>query len=95
MVTVEPQVLIYLKAPLADYMDARGITVRALQHKVSDHKFRVSHGTIGHLRNSTRRPVKPELAKRLVKALDVPYSILFVERVSNVHREVARQEKVA
>lgn len=95
MVTVEPQVYRYLKAPLAEYMDARGITVRELQYKVSDHKFRVSHGTIGHLRKNTDRAVNKELAKRISKALGVPYNILFVERTSNVHREVARPGRAA
>jgi len=95
MVTTEPEVYRYLKAPLADYMDARDMTVRELQYKVSDHKYRVSRGTIGHLRNNTDRSINKELAKRLVKALGVPYSILFVEKSSNVQREVARPEKVA
>ncbi len=90
MVTVEPQVYRYLKAPLAEYMEPRGITVRELQYKVSDHKYRVSHGTIGYLRLNTDRAVKKELAKRISKALGVPYNILFIERTSNVHREVAR-----
>lgn len=90
MVTHEPQVYRYLKAPLAEYMEARDITVRDLQYKVSDHKYRVSRGTIGHLRNNTDRAINLELAKRLVKALGVPYNILFIEKTSNVHREGAR-----
>lgn len=94
-VKTEPQVYRYLKAPLADYMEARDLTVRALQYKVSDNKFRVSHGTIGHLRNHTDRSVNKELAKRIAKALGVPYSILFVERSSNVQREVAPKGRAA
>lgn len=91
MVTTEPKVEVRLKAPLESFMDARGLTVRALQHKVSDHRYQVSHGTIGHLRKYTDRSVSPELAARLTKALDVPFSILFVERVSTVYREVAQR----
>ena len=95
MVTTEQKVEVKLKAPLADYMEARDMTVRELHYKVCDHKFKVSRGTIGHLRNNTDRAVKPELAKRLAKALGVPHSILFTIRSSTVQREVARQEKVA
>lgn len=95
MVTIEPQVYRYLKAPLADYMEARDMTVRELQYKVSDDKYRVSRGTIGYLRLKTDRSVKKELAKRISKALGVPYNILFIEESSNVHREVAPKGKAA
>ena len=88
MTVHEAKVEIRLKAPLGTYMDARGMSVRDLQYKVSDRKRSWSHGTIGHLRKHTDRSVDPELARRIVKALDVPYSVLFVERVSNVTREV-------
>lgn len=90
MVTIEPKVEVRLRAPLGPFMTSRDLTVRGLQHKVSDHRFQVSHGTIGHLRKHADRSVDPELAKRLAKALDIPYSVLFVERISNVQREVAR-----
>lgn len=92
MVTVEPKVEVRLRAPLAEFMKGRRLTVRALQHKVSDHRRQWSKSTIGHLRKHTDRSVDPELADRLADALGVPYSFLFVERISNVHREVGRQE---
>lgn len=90
MVTQEPKVEIRLRAPLAAFMDGRDMSVRDLQYKVNDRKHSWSHGTIGHLRKHADRSVNPELAKRIQKALDVPYSVLFVERLSTVQREVAR-----
>jgi hypothetical protein len=77
MTITEAVVRVRLKAPLATFMEARGMSVRDLQYKVSDRKASWSHGTIGHLRKHTDRAVDPELARRLAKALDVPYGLLF------------------
>lgn len=95
MVTTEQKVEVKLKAPLAEYMEARDMTVRELHYKVCDHKFKVSRGTIGHLRKNRDRAVHPELAKRIAKALDIPHSILFTVKSSNVQREVAPKGKAA
>src|SRR5690606_13215280 len=77
MVVTEPKVEVRLRAPLAVFMDARGMSVRDLQYKVNNREHAWSRGTVGHLRKHTDRSVNPILAKRIAKALDTPYAVLF------------------
>lgn len=95
MVVIEPKVEVRLKAPLASFMKSRRMSVRDLAYKVSDRKASWSPSTIGHLRKYTDRSVDPELAARICESLDLPFSVLFVERISNVAREVGHAKAVA
>lgn len=58
---------------LRQYMQFRGVSVRDLAGKVG-----VSHGTIGWLTSGKRSTCKPEVARRIAKALDCPVESLFV-----------------
>lgn len=72
---------------LRKYMDYRDYTVRSLAEKVG-----CPRATIGHLvgPDPKRKNCKPELAKKIAKALDAPRDFLFDEKVSYVQRETSR-----
>lgn len=89
MVVSEPKVELRTRGPLAPYMEMRGVTVRDLQVKVADSKRRWSRGTIGNLRKASHATVDRELARRIARALDFPFDVLFVARSSTVTRDVA------
>jgi hypothetical protein len=77
---------------LAQYMDHRDLSVRALAEKV-DHITRgrtKSRSTIGHLRSGARKTCDPVTAKAIERALDAPPGSLFVARLSTVQREKGR-----
>lgn len=68
---------------LAQFMKFRGHTLRSLADKAG-----CSHGTIGNMRNGTRRTCNPDTARKIAKALDTPVEALFVAKVSHVSRYV-------
>lgn len=70
---------------LVQCMDARDLTVRTLAERVG-----VSRSAIGHLRSGKRTSCSIPTAKKIGAALGVPYEVLFVERLSNVTREIGR-----
>ena len=74
-----------LRAPLADVMRDKGLTVDALHAAVNaDGDRQWSRALIGHFRRHDDWTVNPDLAHRIADALDTPYGDLFVSR-----REVA------
>lgn len=91
MVVIEKRV-VRTKDPeaLARWMRRRRVSVRELAFRVSTRKRTWSRGTIGNIRSGTQRYVDSDLADRIAEYLDVPWEEIFMERPSNVQREVAR-----
>ena len=58
---------------LRQYMQYRGLSIRALAAKVG-----VSHGAIGWLTSGRRTTTRVQTARRIAKALDCPTDALFV-----------------
>lgn len=58
---------------LASHMTYRGLSVRDLATRTG-----INRSSIGHLRSGKRNTCKPEHARAIAKALDVPIEALFV-----------------
>lgn len=88
---------------LANYMDHRKYTVRALADEVErelrkDKKAKrktCSKSTIGHLRSGLRKAAAPEVAAAIEVVLGAPSGSLFRASISNVSREVGRRRTAA
>lgn len=69
---------------LAQYMEHRDLSVRALAHKAG-----ISPALVGHLRSGKRNTCLPANAKVIERCLGAPPGSLFVPQISRVSREVA------
>lgn len=68
---------------LSQYLKYRGMSLRQVAERAGCSKSTIGHLTTGHVRQT-----RPETARAICKALDVPVEVLFVPRVSTVQRDV-------
>lgn len=100
MVVIEGRfdVKLHSDVMFAQLMEHNGFTVRGLadaataELRKSRSKEVVKRGTVGNLRSGYRDTCKPQVAKALAKCLNVPVEALFSGKVSNVQREVRRNQ---
>jgi len=65
---------------LAQYMTFRGFTVRSLAERCGEKQW----STVAQLRSGRTNTCRPDLARKIEKALDAPSGSLFVPRVTTV-----------